>query len=165
MGDWISINGVEGEVCEIRIRTTLIRTVENSIITIPNSQLTSTHIDNFGRRTSRRMDCSFGVYYNTTADQIESIVSQITQHVLDHQDIFTSTYWIAFNGFGDSSLDISVTVYTHETSKAKHMALKQQFLVTIMRIVEANGTGFAFPTRTLDMSSLGQQPLRVAIDK
>ncbi len=191
IGDWICIGSVEGEVEEIRLRTTLIRTWDNSVVTLPNSLLSTESIDNFERRKYRKMECNFGVLYSTTAEQIEKIVSEIKEHLATHvvnvvaieesyrkvkdiksderltseekarkilevkyvpekNEIYGPSYYVGFKGFGDSSLDIEVVAFTYRTNKAGHMEDRQNFLLEIMRIVERNGTGFAFPTRTLE---------------
>lgn len=166
IGDWISLNGVEGTVEEIRLRTTLIRTVENSVILMPNQMLTNTYIDNFERRKCRKMDCSFGVLYSTTQEQLAEIVDNIKKHLADNPQIYTDSYYVAFSGFGASSLDITVIAYTVRTAKAEHMADKQNFMFEIMRIVEQAHSGFAYPTQTLtwDKNDL-PLPLPVQIRK
>ena len=165
IGDWVSLNGVEGSIEEIRIRTTLIRTVENSLIMMPNQLLTNTYIDNYQRRTCRKMDCNFGVLYSTTADQIEKIVADIKKHLQDHPELYAPTYYVGFSGFGDSSLDITVTAYTRSTAKDQHFADRQAFMLEIMRIVQNAGTGFAFPTRTLDIPNAAPcGPFRVVME-
>lgn len=166
IGDWISLNGVEGTVEEIRLRSTVIRTIENSIIMMPNQMLTNTYINNFERRKCRKMDCSFGVLYSTTQEQLESIIEGIKKHLADNPEIYTPTYFVAFNGFGASSLDITVVAYTNSTAKAAHMADKQKFMFEIMRIVEAAHTGFAFPTQTIDWAAgTRQSPFHIADDR
>ena len=206
IGDWIAIGGVEGIVEEIRLRTTLIRTWDNSVVTLPNSMLSTGSIDNFQRRKYRKMECDFGVLYSTTAAQIEQIVADIKAHLAahvidtdalelclekereirnDHRlteeemsdaidrvryvpkpgQIYGPNYFVGFKGFGDSSLDIEVVAFTYRTGKSGHMEDRQNFLLEIMRIVERNGTGFAFPTRTLEWA--GDQskiPIRMLSD-
>jgi MscS family membrane protein len=152
LGDWVSFNGVEGTVEEIRVRTTLIRAFDGSVVMVPNASLTNDNINNLERRKLRRMDANFGVYYSTKADQVEQIVADLKQYVADHQDIFGPKCFIGFSGFGDSSLDIFVLVYTYKTGLADFCVVRQDFLLEIMRIVERNGTGFAFPTRTLEIA-------------
>ena len=153
VGDWISLNGFEGTVEEIRFRTTLIRTFDNSLVMMPNSYLTNACVNNFQRREYRKMNCSFGVLYSTKAEQIEHIVSDIRTYLGENQELFGPNYYVGFKGFGDSSLDIEVIAYTHHKSYAQFYSDRQTFALEIMRIVERNGTGFAFPTRTLEWAS------------
>lgn len=163
IGDWIELNGVEGEVEEIRLRTTLIRTYDNSVVTMPNSLLTNACIDNFERRKYRRFEANFGVLYSTTATQIEQIVDEIKDYLAKNQDTYGPSYYVAFGGFGDSCLDIQVTAYTMNHGKARHMVDKQKLMFEIMKIVEKAGTGFAFPTRTIEFSSTKLQDARVHV--
>ncbi len=153
VGDWISLNGFEGTVEEIRFRTTMIRTFDNSLVMMPNSYLTNACVNNWERREYRKMNCSFGVLYSTKAEQIEQIVSDIKQYLSEHTELFGPSYYVGFKGFGDSSLDIDVVAFTHNKGYAQFYADRQTFGLEIMRIVERNGTGFAFPTRTIEWSS------------
>jgi len=165
LGDWVTINGCEGNIAEIHLRTTKIKTFDDTIVSIPNSILTNTQIDTRGKYKAK-MDCSFGVYYSTTPEQIELIVEKIEKYIND-QSIgpdrkYESKHYVYFSGFGDSSLNITVVAYTHETSYKEHVKLKHKFLLEIIRIVNEVGTGFAFPTRTLDMP---QTPIRVELEQ
>lgn len=154
LGDWIKLDSVEGTVEEIRMRTTVIRTFDNSIVTIPNSMLSNSSINNYQRRKTRRLDCNFGVLYSTTANQIQQIVSDLKNYVAHHPEMLTPNCYIGLGGFGDSSLDIFVTVYSVKTPWAEFCEVRQTFLLEIMRVVENAGTGFAFPTRTLDLPQM-----------
>lgn len=154
LGDWVEVNGVEGTVEEIRLRTTLVRTFDNSLVTMPNSLLTNTNINNFDRRIKRKMDCSFGVLYSTKSEQVTAIVEDVKKFLEENSATYVGPNWVALDAFGASSLDISVITYSQATEKAQHMADKQRFLVAIMRIVEQHGSDFAFPTRTIDIRQI-----------
>ncbi|MFA5624506.1 MAG: mechanosensitive ion channel family protein [Bradymonadales bacterium] len=154
LGDWIDVNGVEGSVEEIRLRTTVIRTFDNTVVTMPNSLLTNTNVNNFARRVKRRMDCSFGVQYYTKADQLEAIIRDVKKYLTENSETYAEPHWVAFDGFGDYSLDVSVTAYSHTIDKAEHMAVKQECLFAIMRIIESHGSNFAYPTRTIDIREM-----------
>ncbi len=164
LGDWVTINGCEGNIAEIHLRTTKIKTFDDTIVSIPNSILTNTQIDTRGKYKAK-MDCSFGVYYSTTPEQIETIVEKIENYInaqaIGPNRIYEPKHYVYFSGFGESSLNITVVAYTHETSYKEHVKLKHKFLLEIIRIVNEVGTGFAFPTRTLDMP---QTPIRVELE-
>ena len=163
LGDWVQLNGVEGTVEEIRMRTTLIRTFDHSVVTIPNSLLSNTSINNYQRRKLRRLDSNFGVLYSTKAAQIEKIVADLKAYVAANPEMFSPNCYIGFGGFGDSSLDIFVTVYSVKTAWADFCVVRQTFLLEIMRIVENAGTGFAFPTRTLDFPTAMSAPAQLFV--
>ena len=152
IGDWVTINDVEGEIEEIRLRVTLIRTFDNTVVYIPNSVLSSANINNWRMRKWRKMDCSFGVLYSTTAQQIETIVSNLREHVKTHPEIYGPNYYIHLDSFGDSSINIRTVVYSLDKGIIQHLQDKQDFMLVIMRIVENAGTSFAFPTRTIEFA-------------
>ena len=152
IGDWVTINNVEGEVEEIRLRVTLIRTFDNTVVYLPNSVLSNVNINNWRMRKWRKMDCSFGVLYSTTAAQIEQIISELRAHVKTHTETFGPSFYIHLDSFGDSSINIRTVVYSLEKGYIQHLQDKQDFMLVIMRVVENAGTSFAFPTRTIEFS-------------
>ncbi len=152
IGDWVTINDVEGEIEEIRLRVTLIRTFDNTVVYIPNSVLSSANINNWQMRKWRKMDCSFGVLYSTTSEQIETIVTNLREHVKTHPETYGPSYYIHLDSFGDSSINIRTIVYSLDKGYVQHLQDKQDFMLVIMRIVEGAGTSFAFPTRTIEFS-------------
>ena len=162
IGDWVTINGVSGYVEDISIRSTKIRTFDDTLVAIPNQMLATTQIDRRGKKKTK-MDCNFGVLYSTTPEQIRKIVLDIEKYIESHPDNFETTkHFVHFNGFGDCSLDISVVAYTKNTTYKQHVKLKQDFLLAIIDIVRNNGSDFAFPTRTLAMPT---DPIRIKLDE
>ena len=55
MGDWIIVDGVEGEVVTIALRTTLIRTSADTLVTVPDANITNSSVENFDQRRFRRI--------------------------------------------------------------------------------------------------------------
>ncbi len=164
VGDWVTINGVEGEVEEIRLRVTTIRTFDNTLVMMPNSVLSNTNINNWQRRKCRKIDCSFGVLYSTTAEQLENIVKDVRTFINTTPAIFGKEpkFYVNLNNFGDSSFDIQVVAYSIAKTWVQQLQDKQDFMLAIIKIVEKNGTGFAFPTRTLDVPS--NTPIHVKME-
>ncbi len=78
-GDWIVANDVEGTVVDIRMRTTRIRTFDNAMITVPNSELANTHIKNYSkRRIGRRIKMKLGITYESSMDDIVNLKKRHT---------------------------------------------------------------------------------------
>jgi MscS family membrane protein len=69
IGDWVIIGDVEGSVEDVGFRSTRIRTFYNSLVTLPNSNLTTTTIDNMGARRYRRMKAMLGLTYQTPPEK------------------------------------------------------------------------------------------------
>ncbi len=148
-GDWIEVGSTEGTVEEIGIRVTRIRTFANSLITIPNSQLTTTAITNWSRMHKRRINITIGVTYSTTADQIEAAVHKIEEIILADPQIHHDFFMVKFTNFSAYSLDIFVYCFTVTTAWAEHLTVRQEFLLKIMRAFREMDISFAFPTQTI----------------
>jgi len=155
IGEWIRIDGVEGVVEDIGMRTTKIRTFQKSLITLPNQVIANTHIENFSRRQIRRIKMNIGLTYNTSASQIENIISDIKTMLRNHKGISQeSTMLVNFTTFNDSSLDILIYTFTNTANWAKYMNIKEDVNIKIMQIVENNGSSFAFPSQSVYIESI-----------
>ncbi len=154
VGDWIRSpdKNIEGTVENIGWRTTRIRTFEKRPIYVPNSTFMSLTVENPSRMTHRRINENIGVRY-CDVGKIENILREVKQMLIDHDDLDTDqTLIVNFNMFGPSSLDFFIYTFTKTTNWIEFHQVKQNVLLEVMRIIEANGAEIAFPTRTLYMA-------------
>ena len=151
VGDWVITNGVEGSVETVGFRSTRIRTFYNSLITLPNSLLTSTSVDNMGARRYRRVKITLGVQYDTTPEQMDAFCEGIRELIRRHAYTRKDYYHVYFNGFGDSSLDVLLYCFLECPDWAVELREKHRLFNDILRLAQRLGVGFAFPTRTLHM--------------
>ncbi len=150
IGEWIEVDGVEGIVQDIGMRTTKIKTFENSIITMPNQIIANTKIINHSRRNERRIKFSIGLTYDTTNIQLKKIISDIKEMIKTHPDISqNSTQIVNFDKFSDSSLDIFIYIFTNTANWQRYLSIKEDINLKIIKIVEDNSAQFAFPSRTI----------------
>ncbi len=154
VGDWIEMDGIEGTVEEVGLRTTRIRTFANSLITMPNSMLTTKAIENWSRMKKRRIKMNVGVTYSTSPEKMEQLVEGIRAIIAADQTMDQDYYLVYFNQFGPSSLDVFIYCFTVSTVWAEYLAARQSFMLKIMRLVDELGLEFAFPTQTLHVESL-----------
>jgi len=150
IGEWIKIDGVEGTVEDIGMRTTKIRSFKNSLITLPNQAIANSPIENFSRRQTRRIKMKIGITYSASSQQIESIVGDIRTMLRNHEGISQkSTMLVNFTSFDDSSLGIFIYTFSNTAVWAKYMAIKEDVNLKIMKIVEDNQAEFAFPSQSV----------------
>ncbi len=150
LGEWIKVNGVEGTVEDIGMRTTKIRTFEKSIVVVPNSIVASSNIENFSRRGIRRIKMVIGLTYDTNPQQIKNIVTNIKQMLKSHPNIAQNqTLLVRFDRFDDSSLGIFIYTFTNTSDWEKYLEIREDINLKIMQIVKDAGSDFAFPSQTL----------------
>jgi len=150
VGDWIQVGDkVDGDVEEVGLRSTRVRTWAKSQLTIPNKVLANEIIENWSRMPKRRVKQVVGVSYETSPEDMEGLVDDIRQLLREDPDVHQEFILVNFTDFGSSSLDILVYYFTVSTRWLEHMDVRQRINLKIMRAVKARGLSVAFPTRTL----------------
>jgi MscS family membrane protein len=149
IGDWVVIGDVEGTVEVVGFRSTRIRTFYNSLITLPNSILTNTKIDNMGARRYRRMKTMLGVTYDTPAEKIDAFCEGIRSLIALHPYMRKDYYQVYFNNYNSASLDILVYVFWETPDWNVELRERHRFLLDILRLAKQLEVEFAFPTQTL----------------
>ena len=154
-GEWIAIDGVcEGTVEKINFRSTLIRRFDKSPMYVPNSKLSDNAVTNFSRMTHRRIKWAVGVEYRTTVDQLKYIRDEIEAYLWANPAFAkppAASLFVRVDNFNASSIDFLIYTFTNTTNWGEWLALKEEFALEIMDIIEKAGTGFAFPSRTVYM--------------
>ena len=144
---------MEGTVEEVGFRSTRVRTFYNSVITVPNSKIAASGIDNMGLRRYRRIKQVLGVTYSTTSEQMDAFVEGIRAIIVANQYMRKDFYEIHFNGFGDFSLNVLVYCFLEVSSWSEELREKHNFFLEILRLAEELGVEFAFPTQTVHVDS------------
>ncbi len=152
VGDWIEMGNLEGTVEEVGLRVTRIRTFANSLITLPNAQLTTSSINNWSRMKKRRIKMTVGLTYDTTPEQMKQAVEKIREIIREDPDIHNDFFLVNFHEFGAYSLDIFIYCFTVTTVWAEYLQARQELLLKIMQAVNEMGLEFAFPTQTLHLA-------------
>ena len=151
VGDFCRFGDKLGTVEEIGIRSTRIRTLDHTVIAIPNATFSNMEIDNITARERIRLLTILTVRYETTPDQLRYILVEIRKLLYSHERIISDTPRVRFINFGAYSLDIEVLAYINSIDWAEFLAIREDIFLRIMDIIEASGTGFAFPSQTLYM--------------
>lgn len=154
VGDWVEIGEQEGTVEAVGLRVTRIRTFANSLITVPNSTLTTTAINNWSRMRKRRIKLTLGVTYATTPAQLQAGVAAIRGVLEADRRISQDFMLVNFTNFGPSSLDIFIYAFTLTTRWDEYMQVREELLLEFMRQFEHLGLSFAFPSQSLYVESL-----------
>ncbi|PIE17147.1 MAG: hypothetical protein CSA66_06625 [Proteobacteria bacterium] len=159
VGDAVNIGGnTEGVVEEVGFRSTRIRTYENTLITLPNSNLISAKVDNLGRRTYRRFKTTLGVTCDTPPDKVRAFVEGVRELLRRHPLTKKDAIVVYLDGLGAASLD--VLVVTHFLTPASRPAAeaKHELLLDIITLAEHLGVQFASPTQTVIVHDGGDVP-------
>jgi len=143
VGDLVRIEDFTGNVERIGRRSTQIRTLDRTLVSLPNGKLADMRIEDFTARDRIRFAATIGLDYDTSADQVRRVVSGIEALLRATPKVWSETVVSSFAGFGASSLDVEVLCWFETRDFAEFRALRQQTLLGIMRVVEEAGASFA----------------------
>lgn len=149
IGDFCSFGDHTGTVERVGIRSTKLRTLDRTLISMPNAQFADMQIINWAECDQMLIDVSIGVRYETTPDQLRYLLAQLRKMCLSHPRIDRETVRVRFSGYGDSSLNISIRVYAQTREWNDFFAIREDVLLRVYDVVGQAGTGFAFPSQTL----------------
>ncbi len=151
VGDWVNIGGVDGTVEDLGFRSTRIRTFYNSLITLPNAQLLTASVDNYGQRQYRRYTTTLRVLYSTPAEKLEAFCEGIRELVRQHPYTRKDYYHVYVNDLGASSIDILLYVFFACPDWSTELRERHRLILDILRLAAELGVEFAFPTSTVHL--------------
>jgi len=149
VGDSCNFNGRVGTVEDISLRSTRIRTVERTELSIPNGALATMNIENFSRRDKFLFNPSLALRSDTTPDQLRYVLTEARRLLYQHPKIETPSARIRFAAVDQSWLTLEVFSYVLTREFAEFAAIREDILMRLMTIVNDAGTGFAFPSQTV----------------
>lgn len=158
VGDWIHTPAVEGTVESIGIRSTRVRTFAKALVAVPNATLANSPITNWSRMTMRRIKMTIGLTYDTNSSQMQNILKQIREMLQNDPDINDGTILVNFTDFQDSALGIFCYFFTNTTNWQEYLMVRERMNLEIMKIVEDNKAAFAFPSQSVYIESMPDNP-------
>lgn len=148
VGDFCKIGNVMGTIEDIGLRSTRIRTLDRTVVSVPNGQMAAENLENFGVRDKIWFRPTLPLRYETTADQLRYVLAEIRRMLYAHPMVESQSARIRFVRLGGSSLDLEIFAYVLTSDYNRFLEVQEDLLLRIMDIVESSGTGIAFPSQT-----------------
>ncbi|WP_437803904.1 mechanosensitive ion channel family protein [Sorangium sp. So ce693] len=155
VGDFVKVDALLGTVESIGLRSTRIRTLDRTIVTIPNGKLADLHIESFTARDRIRLACLLGIERDTSPEQLRAIVEECERALREHPKVWPEDVVVRFIGVGPSSLDVEVVAWFQTTDFAEFRDIRQAMLITFLQIIDMAGSKLAYPTQTLHVAPRG----------
>jgi small-conductance mechanosensitive channel len=146
VGDFCSFGDKLGVVEAIGLRSVKIRSLNRTVVTIPNAEFANLHIENLTRRDRMLLSARIGLRYETTPDQLRWVLAEIRKLLLEHPRVTEEPARARFVGFGEYSVDIEIFAYVATFDWNEFLAVREDVFLRLIDIVEESGTGFAFPS-------------------
>jgi len=149
VGDFCRYGDQIGTVEQIGLRSTRIRSLERTLVTIPNAEFAQMQLDNFQARDRRLLKTILQLRYETTPEQLRWVLAELRRMLLGHPTVSPDPARVRFVAFGAHSLDLEVFAYIRTSDHNTFLAIQEDILLRMADIVKESGTGFAFPSQTL----------------
>lgn len=147
IGDPCKIGDVIGNVVDIGLRSTRIRTQDRTIVTIPNGQLAVISLENYSLRDKFWFHPTIALCQQTTKHQMETLLSNIRAMLDRHTNVESETMRVRLIGIRTASLDVECFAYVLAVDFEEFLGIQEGLILEILAIVEAAGTELALPTQ------------------
>lgn len=159
VGEYCEFEGLAGTVEAIGIRSTRIRALDRTLITVSNSDLAKRKIVNFSRRDRLLFRHTIGLRYETDAAVMLAVIEAIRTYLIGHPRVMDQVALrVTFVGFGAYSLDIELFTYISTADRVEFLMIQEELLVEIGTIVRAHGSNFAIPANVTYVGRDGGLP-------
>ncbi|HEY0476063.1 MAG TPA: mechanosensitive ion channel family protein [Kofleriaceae bacterium] len=152
-GDVVKLYDFVGTVERIGLRSTRVRTLDRTIITIPNGELANQRIESFAVRDQLRLALTIGLVHGTTSRQIRAILSELEAILHRQPKVVATSVAVRFKELAASSLDLEISAMFQTTDWGEFQLARQDLLLAFMAAIEEHGSALAFPTRTIHLAN------------
>ncbi len=152
IGDYVIIDGsIEGVIEEVGFRSTRIRTLDKTLISVPNAKIAHCTVNNYAKIPERRFKCTLALRYDTTTTQMEAFIEDLRSYLSEHEKINSDSVIVYFADMNSFSLDVLVMAFIKSNQWIDLVKFKHEAFLQFMKIAEKHGIGYAFPTTTIEL--------------
>ncbi|WP_455241463.1 mechanosensitive ion channel family protein [Petrachloros mirabilis] len=148
VGDFCRYGDQIGTVEYIGVLATRIRSLERTIVTVPNAEFSEMKIDNFSVRDRLLLKAVLQLRYETTSEQLRYILARLRELLLGHPKVTPVPARVRLIGYGPYSKNVEVFAYLDCKDYDTFLAIQEDVLLRMEDVVKEAGSGFAFPSQT-----------------
>jgi MscS family membrane protein len=152
VGDFCRFGDRVGTVEDISLRSTRIRTLERTELSIPNGSVATMNIENFTRRDKFLFNPTLAIRGETAADQLRYLLAEVRRMLYEHPKVESDSARIRLAGFDKGALSLEIFSYIITRDQAEFSAICEDVWLRMMEIVENSGSGFAGPSQIVHFS-------------
>lgn len=147
-GDLVEFSGHMATVEQVGLRSTRLRTFDDSLLVVPNGLLGNDIVNNWGRRRSRRVVLVMSLTYATPRALIDAFTARL-RDLYFAQPTADPTLYLGLKGFAASAIEIELWGHLRVGDYDEYIAAQHALIGDIIELAAEMGVAFAFPTRTV----------------
>ena len=149
VGDLVRYGEVLGQVEDIGLRATRIRTLTNTVVSIPNALIAHQAVENLTYRTKIRYWPTLRLRYDTTAEQLREITENVVHMLQEHERVHDDPIRARVTDLDTDAILVKVHSFMKTTDFAESLEIQEDLHYRVMEIVQAAGARFALPGRSI----------------
>ena len=153
VGDSLKLGEIVGTVEDVGLRSTRIRTLDRTLVSVPNGQIANMSLETLSARDKFWFHPIIGLRYETTAERLRSIMADTSKLLTDHSYIDSESVRVRFLRIAPSSLDVEIFAYLFARDWNHFLEIQEDLLLKIMDIVQKAGSEIAFPSQTMYLAA------------
>ena len=151
VGDYCRLSDREGWIEDITLRSVRLRTLEQTLLSVPAGLLSQGSIENFATRGKMLVKNVLRLQYGTTGEQLKAVLEGTRQLLAKHPSIDKDTARLTLTAFGEQAIELELFAYIMTSDVLKFFELRENLLLQVAQIVESSGSAFAMPTQFIHM--------------
>ena len=148
-GDLCKYGNILGRIEEIGLRTTRIRTLNNTLVSVPNCLIAHGAIENYSARKKMLYHPELPLRYDTTREQMQAIIDGIDTLARNHEKVIQSSVRIRFTEFSENAMIIKARIYVDESEFSNYLTVVGELNMGIMKVIQDSGAHFAQGAKTV----------------
>jgi MscS family membrane protein len=153
VGNFLKVGDTLGTVDEIGLRSTRIRTLDRTVVSVPNGQIANLSLENFSARDKFWFHPILNLSRGTTSPQMYAVLESIRGLLKESRSVEADLTRVRFIRVGPYSLDVEVFAYILARDWNQFLELQEAFLLRIMECVESAGVQIALPSQTVFLNT------------
>ena len=151
VGDFIKVEDHMGTIESVGLRSTRMRTLDRTVVTIPNGKLADLRVENYSARDRFHLHCILGLARSTTAERARAVIQSLRDTLLAHPLIWEDDLWVAVKEISSDAVVVELRAWFKVTAFDDFHPIRTELLLRFLEVVEAAGAELAYPTRTVQL--------------
>lgn len=153
VGDYIELNALSGTVEDITFRSIRIRNVENQVIVVPNSIISTSTLINYTKMQKRRYFLTLTLEHSTDLNKVLELLEKIKSLLFAHDNVLQDNIKVYFNTFSSNGIDISIDFYTDIVDYAEYLQFKQEMNYELLDLIQKENIKIIHNAQTVYVKS------------
>jgi MscS family membrane protein len=153
VGDTFKIGDIVGTVEAVGLRSTRVRTLDRTLVTIPNGQMATMTLENYSARDNFWLRHLVGLGYDTQPSNLNAVLGAVRELLGQDSRVLPASVRVRFLRFSESSLDLEVFAYVLARDWNHFLEIQEDLLMQIREVIASNGAEIAYPVRTIHVKT------------